>query len=176
MYHKKELKKSEKNGTIEGLTTKCRCGGMVDALDSKSSLARGGGSSPLSGTNMSENEHYYKRLLEVVLESVEVGSVMVIGPLGVGTDAFESNIVRFEKAQKDLEEDGYTVFNQLPYLDIFLNGAPHEHDTKFEIFYKGLIQSGNITTLFVLQGYESSKGTILELSYAQEKEVPVIYL
>lgn len=125
---------------------------------------------------MSENKSYYKTLLDVVLESIEQGSVMVIGPLGVGTEAFESNVIRFERAQKALEEDDYTVFNQLPYLDIFLNGAPHERDTKFEIFYKGLIQSGKIATLFTLPGHETSKGTTLELSYAQEKSVPVIFL
>jgi hypothetical protein len=125
---------------------------------------------------MNEHESYYKVLLDVALESIEEESVMVVGPLGVGTEAFESNVARFEKAQKELEDDGYTIFNQLPYLDIFLTGAPHEHDTKFEIFYKRLIQSGKIATLFVLPGHETSKGTTLELSYAKEKGIPVIFL
>jgi hypothetical protein len=125
---------------------------------------------------MSLSENYYRTLLHTVLETIEEGSVMVIGPLGVGTDAFESNVVRFEKAQKDLEEDGYTVFNQLPYLDIFLEDAPKDYGAKFDIFYKGIIQSGKITTLFVLPHYKHARGVLAEISYGQEKEIPVIFL
>lgn len=125
---------------------------------------------------MSEHESYYKTLLTVALESIEQGSVMVIGPLGVETDAFESNMSRFEKAQKELEEDGYTVFNQLPYLDIFLEDAPRDYGAKFDIFYKGIIQSGKVTTLFVLPHYEYARGVLVEISYAQEKAVPVLFL
>lgn len=126
--------------------------------------------------SMSENDSYYQTLLDVVLESIEEGSVMVVGALGVGTEYFEENMKVFEKAILELEVDGYNVFNQLPYLDIFLDNAPRDYGAKFDIFYKGIIQSGKITTLFVLPHYEHARGVLAEISYAQEKEVPVLYL
>lgn len=125
---------------------------------------------------MSSSESYYQVLLQTVLETMSHECVMVVGPLGVGTDAFESNGTRFEKAQRKLEEDGYTVFNQLPYLDIFLDDAPKDYGTKFDIFYKGIIQSGKITTLFVLPEYEHARGVLAEISYAQEKGIPPVLL
>lgn len=53
---------------------------MVDALDSKSSLERGGGSSPLSGTNMNKN---VKLIIYVPISHTEIVR-QKLGELGAG--------------------------------------------------------------------------------------------
>ncbi len=90
------MKKHKKNGTIgTGIVIKSRSGGMVDALDSKSSLVRGGGSSPLSGTmkslplsyieiSKSKLLHNIKQFRRIVKKGTKIAAVIKANAYGHG--------------------------------------------------------------------------------------------
>ncbi len=120
-----------------------------------------------------EIKEFYKNLLEKALKTIpESGAVMVLGPMfKIRTP--EENFVLFEKAQTELKEKGIEVFNQLPFVDYILGHAPFEYGTKFEIFYKNLINSGKITSCYLLPDWEQSEGTKQEIEYCKEAGVPV---
>ncbi|MCU0660159.1 MAG: hypothetical protein MUD00_00900 [Candidatus Pacebacteria bacterium] len=123
--------------------------------------------------------YYYTRLHDTALANMHAlgGSfVMVSGVLGVDTDEFEHNLSVMKNMIAELEADGHQVFDQTPYLDIYHDNAPREYAAKFEIFYKGVIQSGLITKLYVLPGFEHSLGVRSEIQYAEDKEIEVEYV
>jgi len=119
---------------------------------------------------------YYKNLLDEALTHIKTPKAMVVGALATDTNAFEKNKLLFENAITNLESKGVHTFNQLPFLDIHYEHSPKNYALKFEIFYKGLIYSKMISTLYVLPEYENSKGTLAEIEYAKAANVPVVYL
>lgn len=120
-----------------------------------------------------ETETFYKKLLEQALSSIpETGAAMVLGPMFIIRTP-EENFLLFEKAQSKLEEKGLEVFNQLPYVDYILGEAPFDYKTKFDVFYKALIESGKITACYILPDWEKSEGTKSEIEYCKKAGVPV---
>lgn len=120
-----------------------------------------------------ETEDFYKKLLEKALETIpETGAAMVLGPMFIIRSP-EENFAIFEKAQNELKGKGIETFNQLPFVDYIIGDAPFDYKTKFEIFYKGLIESGKITACYLLPGWEKSAGTRSEIEYCKEANVPV---
>ncbi len=99
---------------------------------------------------------------------------MVIGPIFSGDK--ESNLRTFNETISDLRKRGVVVFSQLDYLDDYVEGAPHDYKVKFPIFYKGLLYSGKVKEVYVLQGWEGSVGTKKEIEYAKERNLKIIYL
>ncbi len=118
-------------------------------------------------------ERFYEELLVKALASLpEEGAVMVLGPMFI-IRAPEENFKLFASAQEKLEEEGVSVFNQLPYVDYNLPTAPFRYDVKFAIFYKGLIESGKITACYLLPMWEQSEGTKQEVEYCKKAGVPI---
>jgi hypothetical protein len=116
---------------------------------------------------------FYTNLLNHALAEIpEGGAAMVLGPMFIIRTP-EENFALFEEAQAKLEAQGIAVFNQLPHVDYNLKDAPFQYDKKFEIFYKGLIQSGKITACYLLPGWEQSLGTNTEVEFARAVGVPV---
>lgn len=122
-----------------------------------------------------DNKEYYKKLLDRALSQIKETACMISGPIGVGIDSFDKNIEKL-KNNIDLISQKEIVFNQIPYLDIYLEDSPKDYSTKFEIFYKGLIQSGKISKLYISKGSQNSKGVISEIEYAKEKDILIVYL
>ena len=120
-----------------------------------------------------ETENFYRKLLEKALNSIpETGASMVLGPMFIIRTP-EENFSLFEKAQSELKEKGLEIFNQLTYLDYILGEAPFDYKTKFDIFYKALIESGKITACYILPDWEKSEGTKSEIEYCKKAGVPV---
>ena len=122
---------------------------------------------------------YYTNLLKEVIFDLERNGdtfVMVAGALGIGTETFKDNLKRMKDQMTLLASQGHAVFDQTPYLDIYHPEAPQDYAQKFDIFYKGIIQSGLIAKLFVLPGYEEARGVVSEIKYAKEKGIPITYL
>jgi hypothetical protein len=127
-------------------------------------------------------KEYYEKLLEKALLDIEnikdqtKHLVMVCGPLR-GNDGkpcpnkLECLKERISHVSRDLK-----VFDQTPYEESHLENPPHDIDTKMEVFFKGLILSGEISKLYILPGWEESEGTQKEISYAKLANVPVEYL
>lgn len=125
---------------------------------------------------MPETEAFYGDLLERALESIpESGAVMVLGPMFILRKP-EENFALFEKAHSELEGEGMTVFDQLPFVDYNLGYAPFDYKTKFEIFYKALIESGKIKACYLLPDWEKSEGTKSEIEFCRSANVPVFEL
>lgn len=124
----------------------------------------------------SESIEFYNKLLNQALDSIsESGASMVLGPMFI-LNTPEENFLLFEQAQDKLTQQGIQVFNQLPLLDYNLKDAPFKYDLKFEIFYKGLINSGKINSCYLLPNWRKSEGTKTEIQYCKDNNVPVIEL
>ncbi len=126
-----------------------------------------------------EKERFYAMLLADALRSIDAmgGSAsMISAKFGVGTSEFKQNLNVLEQRIGDLETQGIQIFNQSHYLDEFIHGSPGDYETKFAIFFKGLLESGKIKTLYVLPGSASARGVIAEVNIAHEVGVPVVQL
>lgn len=119
-----------------------------------------------------ESEGFYRDLLEKALLVIpESGAVMVAGPMFILRSP-EENFALFEQAHSKLREEGKSVFNQLPFVDYNLPEAPFDYETKFRVFYKGLIHSGKISACYLLPDWEQSEGTKTEVAYCKEAGIP----
>ncbi len=125
-----------------------------------------------------ESKDFYQALLEKAKDEIgKHGAIMVSGTVNVhNEDQRESNIARITRVIQQLRETGWTVFDSMQYLDIRLTKAPCDYATKFEIFWKGLIQSGRIKMLFVLQSDRNTKGVQSEIRYAQDVGIPIEFI
>ncbi|MFT7557670.1 MAG: hypothetical protein ACI83D_000335 [Planctomycetota bacterium] len=118
---------------------------------------------------------YYKQLLIRALEGINAPAAFIAGALGYGTDVFEENR-KFLESMISKYSEQEPVFNQLPWQDYNFLDAPYEYEEKFEVFYKGLIQSGKISKLYVLPSHVQSVGAQKEIAYAKEVDINVEYL
>ena len=123
-----------------------------------------------------ETKDFYANLLKQALEVIpEARAAMVLGPMFIIRSP-EENFKLFEEAQAKLEKQGLNVFNQVPITDHILGEAPFDYATKFEVFYKPLIESGKITSCHLLPDWEKSAGTKSEIEYCKKAGVPVFEL
>ena len=122
------------------------------------------------------SETFYKNLLEkALLEIKQEGfNTMVFGPLKTQTPEYQENLNRFYQAQDMVRDKGYQVFNQIPYLDIYIPDAPFDFNTKFPIFFQGIIKSGLIKYTFFTHDWKSSPGAISEHEYCQKNSINII--
>lgn len=134
--------------------------------------------SPESHKEWSELESidFYKQLLDEALNSIpESGASMVLGPMFI-LKTPEENFELFKQAQKKLSDEGIAIYNQLPVLDYNLKDAPFRYEIKFEIFYKGLINSGKIKSCYLLPDWDKSEGTKTEIQFCKDNNIPVFEL
>ncbi len=121
-----------------------------------------------------ESKIFYENLLQKALRQIPPsGQAMVLGPMFILGEP-EKNFLRFEKAQSDLQSKNIDTFNQVPFVDYNLKEAPFNYKLKFEIFYKGLMNSGKILICYLLPGWEQSEGTKTEIEYCKESGIPIV--
>lgn len=123
-----------------------------------------------------DSELFYEDLLLKAFSVLEDNSSIVIGSLGVDTKDFKRNEKLFKEYIYKLQRKNIKIFDQIPYLDIYLKNSPKDYSKKFEIFYKGIIQSGKIKKIFVIPNWEKSLGVITEINFAKEKNIEIEYL
>jgi hypothetical protein len=123
--------------------------------------------------SLEDTRSFYNDLLKSALDTIpENGSVMVLGPMFIIRKP-EENFELFSRAQNFLLEKGESVFNQLPFVDYNIGNAPFNYKIKFDIFYKGLINSGKIKACYLLPDWDKSEGTRTEIEYCKNANVPV---
>lgn len=84
-----------------------------------------------------------------------------------GTDDF---MERFEKAEKELTEQGYSVVNPAKV------NAQLPEDTSYEEYMKMCFCMLDICeAIFMIQGWSKSRGSIREYGYAMAKDMIIMY-
>ena len=134
------------------------------------------------------NAQEYKHLLEValdVLNSMPKPIGQVCGPVTTGGQgSVDKNLVLFEKAVHKLIDQGYNIFNQVPFekpmQKIQINSKKMEkHERNIELleeFYKPIFESGLISTLYFIHGWETSQGANWEREQAKRLGIKIIDL
>lgn len=123
-------------------------------------------------------EIFYHNLLRKALLEIKQGgfNAIVFGPLKTQNSEYQENLNKFRCAQNTVQEQGYRVFDQIPYLDIYLENAPFDFKTKFPIFFEGIIKSGLIKYALFTHDWEKSSGAISEHEYCLNNSITIIYL
>jgi hypothetical protein len=121
---------------------------------------------------------FYSKLLERALNEIEEHNLntIVFGPLRTQTEEYSKYVSLFENAQTFLRSKGYLVFNQIPYLDINIKGAPFDFEKKSPIFFGGIISSGLITDAYFMKGWELSQGSHFEHDLCMKNNITIHYL
>jgi hypothetical protein len=124
-------------------------------------------------------EKFYRELLRKALEkieSLEGDVVMVCGPLrGKDGDDPHTNLARLSGRICDMS-NRCTVFDQTAYLESELIDPPNQVEMKMKVFYQGILMSGLISKIYVLPGWETSRGTLQEIGYAERAGIEIEYL
>jgi hypothetical protein len=133
-------------------------------------------------------------MAEIAIATLEIQSVnglvpcgMISGPISTGgLDATEThsslqrNLRAFEAAIEEMYKRGHNIFSHLPYEDriVELYTAWHEEHGKdvyfqpvLDEFYKPIFESGFISDLWLLPGWQSSKGAKWEHKYCVRKGI-----
>jgi len=124
------------------------------------------------------SETFYQNILQKALLEIkqEKANAMVFGPLKPQSLDFTENLNSFHEAQQIVQHQGYKVFDQIPYLDIYLSDAPFDFDIKFPIFFQGIIQSKLITHAFFTSDWKTSIGATKEHEYCEKSDIKIMYL
>lgn len=106
----------------------------------------------------------------------------VCGPITTGGyGSKEENLKFLSKSINNLQDQGIDIFDQMPFEEtvhrLFEDGALQQtHADILNNFYLPLFSSGKITTLYFVQGWESSKGACWEHDKAKELGLSIVYL
>lgn len=105
----------------------------------------------------------------------------VCGPISTGgTGSRNKNLIIFSKVIKKLTEDGWSIFNQMPFestmLRIFTSRPELGGATLLEEFYKPIFRSGYISGFFFIHSWEGSNGCNWENKQAKVLGIPRLYL
>lgn len=84
-----------------------------------------------------------------------------------GTDDF---MERFQKAEEKLKEAGHMVYNPARANSYMPDGTSYEEYMKVSFCLLDLAD-----TIYMLEGWENSKGACRELEYAKEKDKAIIF-
>ena len=101
------------------------------------------------------------------IEKISEKNIIYISGAITGTDDY---IERFENAEKELKDKGYEVINPAKFNSYLPNTTTWEQ--YMEIDYKLL---DICDTIYMLNGWENSKGANAELDYAKQNNKMVVY-
>ena len=78
---------------------------------------------------------------------------------------------------EETEKRGFLVFNQLPFLNRNLEGIREmETKTKFDIFYKSIIEHRLVSRILMNHGWEHSGGCRAEKVFAEQAKKEIIFI
>lgn len=102
--------------------------------------------------------------------------IYIAGPISGGTLETLANIERGIKKAAELIKQGYDAY--CPHLDFQMNltAAPEHKLTVEELQRNSMAWLEVSNEVWVLPGYENSKGTAREILRARELRIPVKYL
>lgn len=119
----------------------------------------------------------YSELLELASQEIARHQLdtIVCGPLFTGgKGSFEANATFLDALIREKSPE-YRIFDQLPYLDIYVfSDGEHDLSEKFEQFYLPII--GKMKKVIFAPGWEKSQGSQTEHKYAQRLRKEIIYL
>lgn len=120
---------------------------------------------------------YYRNLLDTVLQEIRSTdcSAIVFGPLLTQGPDFQKHLALFHVKQSEFRNRGFKVFDQTPYLDVLMPGAPMRYDIKFPIFFGGILRSGLIADAFFISGWQESRGSVSEHEYCTTHGITIHY-
>lgn len=126
----------------------------------------------------------FEELLEVALLVIDrakkpVG--MACGPITTGgKENPKDNMKTLKKAIKMLSEMGASVFDQMPFENHMqrIKATPYYRGGNhlLEIFYLPIFESGKITTLYFVSGWETSQGAMWEHEQAKRLGIKTAYV
>lgn len=118
----------------------------------------------------------------VVLARMPKPIRQVCGPISTGgLGSIEANVARFDATITMLIEDGYNVFDQIPFEEHIIRIPGRDWDRELNIrlleeFYLPIFQSGHISILCFIPGWESSDGASWEHERGPEFGMEIQYL
>ena len=117
-----------------------------------------------------------------IIERMPKPIVEVCGPLANGgLGSFEANLHAFNETIKKLQNQGLSVFDQVP-LEDSMQRLKRENDLSKLIesiqndFYLPIFKSGVVSALYFIPGWESSNGARWEHEVAKELGIKIVYL
>jgi hypothetical protein len=109
--------------------------------------------------------------LDILSEMASHGRsvIMISGPMSTGgAGSLQANMDRFNRAIEQARRRGFFVFDQTPFQDAmiriskYVEGvSEYDHDI-LHVFYRALLQSGNIHEVLFLDDWQSSIGATWE--------------
>lgn len=98
----------------------------------------------------------------------------VCGPVtSGGKGSIEENLKHFSHIIKELQEQSFHIFDQMPFEETFQRIAysktsSQHHDDILSNFYEPIFLLGKIKALYFIPGWETSKGSNWEYAKGQE--------
>ena len=100
------------------------------------------------------------------MSALEKPIVQICGPMTTGgRGSLAANMAFFKRAQLVASNHGLVIFDQTPFQDAMIRlssewGKRQEYCTPIlEVFYRGVFQSGHVSALYFLPGWEGSVGS-----------------
>ena len=121
-------------------------------------------------------------IAETILSRMPASVDQVCGPITTGgLGSIELNLNHLNDSVKKLQDEGVDVFDQLPFEKtihrIFGDTTLAQgHQDILNDFYKPIFESGRITTLYFVSGWQSSKGAQWEHAQAINLSIRIVYL
>lgn len=106
----------------------------------------------------------------------------VCGPISTGgLGSIEKNLLMFDKVVDHLIGQGLTIFDQVPFEDhlfrvIERHGGTRKGHRLLTDFYLPIFESGHISTLHFIHGWQSSDGSVWERKQAERLGISIVDL
>lgn len=117
---------------------------------------------------------------EKVLERSPNNLAQVCGPISSGgAGSVEKNLEEFDNAIEYLHQNGVELFDQMPFEQPIqrLKDLPQNKKANLlEIFYQPVFESGRVSDLYFLPGWQQSNGATWEHEQGQRLELNIIYM
>jgi hypothetical protein len=110
-----------------------------------------------------------EKAIEVMQSTGKADFVFISSPLYAHPRGLSGGVKELRRSIVDLAENNQgAVFNQIPFLDIYLPKIKGETKNKFETFYEPIIASSVISEVAMNSGWEKSLGCKTEFDLAHK--------
>ncbi|PIT93229.1 MAG: hypothetical protein COU06_01030 [Candidatus Harrisonbacteria bacterium CG10_big_fil_rev_8_21_14_0_10_38_8] len=116
-----------------------------------------------------------------VIDRISIPITQVCGPISTGgLGSMEANISLFKKTTKRLHNEGFNIFDQIPFESAILKINKDFRDKDEYVllnnFYLPIFESRKIHTLAFLPDWQSSLGSTWEHETGKKLNLNIIYL